>query len=313
MTRDLKKDPIRLGILGCGSFAQRRILPIIKEVESIRLVSVQKRDIKAAQDLANHYGVPYAVATREELLVQPDVEAVFICTPNHCHEEDAIACAQAGKATLCEKPLGISTEGVQRMLDAFKAASVPFLAAHCMRFRPSIQTAKQMLASGALGVLKGIRAHFSIPTIGEALRLRVKPGNGSLFDLGVHLIYLLHFISGQQIVSVYAQANSDWTHDGLEVDRTVSALCRLADGAQAEFTCSLEQPFYSGFEVIGSESRLVSTHSLRQTYDPIESLCHIQKDDSKLFLPVKKTLHTAASQSLHQTHLPPAYVLQGQA
>ncbi len=124
-----------------------------------------------------------------------------------------------------------------------------------MRFRPSILKAKHMLAQRRLRYLKSIRAHFSIPNPADVMNLRTKPGNGSLFDLGVHLIDLLHFITGQRIVSVYAQANCDWTHDGVDVDRTVSALCRLESGAQAEFTCSLEQPFYSGFEVVGSDSR----------------------------------------------------------
>jgi len=279
--RNLKAEPLRIGILGCGSFAERRILTAAPQVDTVKIVCVQKRDLNEAKKAAAKFGIPHAVATREELIRHAEVEAIWIATPNHMHEEDAIACAKVGKPTLCEKPLAPTSAAVERMVNAFKEADVPFFVGHSLRFRPAVRIAQKFLQDQALGKLMCLRIFASIPVPKDNWRHKKEFGGGVLQDLGIHLIDLIQFISGEDIESIQATAQFD------EVDETVAALCRLSNGAIAYFECSFEQPFYTGFEVIGSKSRLVSRNSLRQTPDPIETLCHIREDDSQLYFPLK--------------------------
>ena len=279
--RNLYKDPLRIAILGCGTFAQRRLLMAVPQVDTVKVVCIQKRDLAEAKKVAAKFHIPHAVATREELLRQPDVEAVWITTPNFTHEEDAIACAKAGKPTLCEKPLAPTLEGAVRMIEAFERANLPFFVGHSMRFRPAVRTAQKFVLDETLGKLMNIRIYASIPIPKENWRYKKEYGGGVLQDLGIHLIDLIHFITGEEIESLVVQAHVE------EVDLTIAVLCRLSGGAMASFECSFIQPFYTGFEVIGTHGRLVSQNSLRQTMDPIETLCHIREDDSQMYFPLK--------------------------
>jgi predicted dehydrogenase len=183
--RNLKQSPLRIGILGCGSFAQRRILPILAELDTLQVICLQKRDIHEAKQLAAKFKIPFAVATRDDLLTHPEVEAVMITSPNHRHEEDALACAQALKPTLCEKPLAPTVTAIKKMLEAFQQRSTPLFVGHSLRFKPSIQQAKQLLQKGALGKLLQIRAHFSLFVPQDNWRYKKECGGGVLQDIGV--------------------------------------------------------------------------------------------------------------------------------
>lgn len=284
--RDLKQHPLRLGILGCGSFVERRILSQLHDLDTIRIVAIQKRNQKEAERIAHKYNIPYAVTKREELLKLPEVEAVFIATPNNHHEADALACAAALKPTLCEKPLAPTASSVERMLEAFKKRSVPFFVGHSLRFKQALQIAKKLLETGELGTLLSIRATYSTRVASDNWRNLKKEGGGVLQDIGIHLIDLIHFISQDRMTHIYA-TSPDYIHEAPEADLSVAALCRLSKGAVASFECSFNEPFYNGFEVVGTKSRLISIHSLRQTSDPVESLCHLREDGSKLYFPLQ--------------------------
>jgi D-xylose 1-dehydrogenase (NADP+, D-xylono-1,5-lactone-forming) len=282
----MKFRPIQMGILGAGSFIQRRILPILNEIEEINVVALQKRNLNDAQELAYKYRIPYATSSREELLKRPDVEVVLVATQNHMHEADAIACAAFEKPTLCEKPLATTSTAIIKMLEAFQKKSIPLFVGQALRFKYCARKAQELLQSGRLGRLLSIRAHFSIPLPEENWRhLQVNCG-GVLLDIGVHLIDLIRFISDDEIKSVFATANPDYKMNGHRAVQTVSAFCRLAQGAIATFECSFVQPLSSGFEIIGTKARLISTDSLRQTSDSLESLCLIE-NDIRCYFPIR--------------------------
>ncbi|HSW72957.1 MAG TPA: Gfo/Idh/MocA family oxidoreductase, partial [Chlamydiales bacterium] len=275
--------------LGGGSFVQRRILPVLKDVLSIQVTCLHKQNIIEAKQIATQFGIPYAVSSREELLNHPEVEAVLIATPNDCHEEDAIACAQAGKPTLCEKPLAPTSQAIIRMQESFAEHDIPLFVGQSLRFKPAIQKAKELLKEGSLGNLLHIRVYFTIPVPSGNWRYKKSSGGGVLQDVGVHLIDLIHHISGENIASVHAIANLMYKRDSSESEHTVLAFGRLSGEACFSFECSMNQPLRSGFEIIGTKSRIISTHSLRQAHDSGESLCHVREDSSLEYLPLKAT------------------------
>lgn len=278
--RSLLDQPVRLGIIGCGSFVIRRILPALQEVKELCVVAIQKRDLDEARKVASAYAIPHAVTDRRGILQREDVEAVLVASPNHLHEEDALACAAAGKVTLCEKPLAPTVSAVKRMISAFQELSIPFYVGHSLRFKPSIKRAKELVQTGAIGELLAVKVHYCVPLPPENWRFSKKSGGGVLQDLGIHLVDLVHFVTGQTIEVITAQTQ------GEEVEHTAVAIGRLSGGATVTLECSFRQPLRSGFEFIGSQARIISSESLRQTMDPVETLSIAHKDGRKEFLPL---------------------------
>lgn len=275
--------PIRLGILGFGSFARRRILPAARDLKEIQITCIQKRNVGEAQALAKEFNIPYFVTSREELIHHREVDAIFICTPNHMHEEDACAIALSKKPTICEKPLAPSSKAIRHMLKTFQENDTPFFVGHSLRFKPSVQQARAMIKKESLGKLLKIHVHLTLPLPKDNWRYKKEFSGGVLQDIGVHLVDLIHFLSEDSIVSVYAEGNHQ------EVDETVLALCKLGKGTLATLECSFEQPYRSGFEIVGEKSRLISLNSLRQTLDPIETLSQVFEDQSILYYPLKES------------------------
>ncbi|MCX7014138.1 MAG: Gfo/Idh/MocA family oxidoreductase [Candidatus Sumerlaeota bacterium] len=287
MPRDLTNDPVRLGILGCGSFMQRRILTAAPETPAVRVVNLQKRDAKQAAAVASQFGVPRFSTTREELLADREVEAVFIGTPNALHEEDALACAAAGKHVLCEKPMALTPAAMERMIAAFVSRGLRLNVGHCLRFKPAAVRARKMRQGGELGELRAVRGFYSFP-LGNAPQWRTDwaMGGGALRDLGVHIIDFMRFVSGQNIVSVSAMADSAFAPEAGRADRTLRALMRLESGAMAELSVSYDEPFLNGFEIVGVTSALIGWRSYRQSYEPGETLRHVQDESvAELRLP----------------------------
>ncbi len=125
--RDLKQHPLRLGILGCGSFVERRILSQLHDLDTIRIVAIQKRNQKEAERIAHKYNISLCRHQTRRALKASRSRSRIHCDPQQHHEADALACAAALKPTLCEKPLAPTASSVERMLEAFKKRSVPFL------------------------------------------------------------------------------------------------------------------------------------------------------------------------------------------
>jgi len=284
--RDLLRDPLRIGILGCGSFVERRILPILSEVPSIQVICLQNRSLLKAQRMARDFGIARAVNTKEELVEKSEIEAVFITSANFCHEEDALACAEAYKPVLCEKPLSISFSSTERMVEAFQAKNLPFLVGHQLRFKSSLQKIKQYYLEGKLGDLLHIRAFYYSRTLPENnWRLQKGNGGGALQEIGVHLIDLIHFITQEKIEPSHAAALPTLQD---KAETMVSLQGHLKNSqALVSIECSFQRPYYNGIEVIGTKGRMVSEGSLRQTYDPGEILYFEGENGEKTYLPLK--------------------------
>lgn len=277
--------PIRLGIIGCGSFVQRRILPVLKKTNVISVEALQKRNFLEVKQIAKEYNIPFACTTRDELLKIPQVDAILIASTNEQHEEDAIACAAHSKPTLCEKPLASSVTAIERMIKAFENQNLTLCVGHSLRFKCCIQKAKELLQTEKLGQLLSIRAYFAIPLPKDNWRYQKAKGGGVLQDIGIHLIDLIRFISGQEIHSIFAKANHDYKIFSPQAEHTVTAICELTNQVVCSFECSFTQPYANSFEIIGTKARIVSNNSLIQSDTPNESFYMIE-NDVKLSIPI---------------------------
>jgi len=191
---------VRWGVIGSGGIARRRTIPEgLAQAAGGRLVAILDVNQQVNRDIAAEFGAA-ACESQEELLARKDVDAVYIATPAHLHERQALAAAAAGKHVLCEKPLGLSVAQGEAVVAACRRAGVTLAVDFMMRFHAYHRAARQMIQEGALGRMVLGRAQLSCwyPPIPSAWRQDpATGGGGSLIDMGGHCIDLLETFLGR--------------------------------------------------------------------------------------------------------------------
>jgi predicted dehydrogenase len=148
-------EPLRLGIAGAGAIAQRNAREAVAS-GAARIVAVCDVNQKVARDMAKALGAPHA-ASYEELLQNPEVEAVLISTPHHLHRPMAVQAAEARKHVMVEKPVANSLAEAEEMIRACKANGVLLTVNYSFRYLPKIQYARRLIEAGALGDIVGVQ------------------------------------------------------------------------------------------------------------------------------------------------------------
>jgi predicted dehydrogenase len=149
---------VHWGFVGAGNVTEAKASPggAFTQDRS-RVVAVMRTDIARAEEYAERNGIERAYDTVEELCADPEVNAVFVCTPHHLHKEHALAAIAAGKHVLCEKPLTITTEDGAEIVEAARRAGVVLAAAYYRRFYPVLERLHEIVRSGQLGTLTSVQ------------------------------------------------------------------------------------------------------------------------------------------------------------
>jgi len=198
-------DPVRVAVVGAGSIAQVAHLPVLRRISGVEIAAICDNDLSKAQALGARFDVREAYDDIEEVLKYSRPDAVVICTPNHLHEIHVAAALSAGVHVLCERPLSLSYEGVERVLKAAERYGKRVMVAMNHRFRADVQAVRGFLAGGELGTIDMIRGGWFTfqPTatrqqLGWRLR-RAEAGGGAMLDLGLPLIDLGLWLAGWPI------------------------------------------------------------------------------------------------------------------
>ena len=192
------KQKLRWGIVGLGSIANHFVKDLAL-VEDSELVAVASRSIEKAEEFSEHYASKYAFGSYEELFKCSEVDVIYIATPHSFHAKLAIEAMYYGKHILCEKPLGVNTEEVTKMIAAAKENNVFLMEALWSRFNPTIQKVTELIAEGVLGAIKYIQADFAFPALhrdDENRLLNPNLAGGSLLDIGIYPVFLSYLILG---------------------------------------------------------------------------------------------------------------------
>lgn len=196
---------IRWGVIGAGGIAARRTIPeFLDMLSDVELVSVMCKTAESAAKVAARFNVPHHTSDEDELLAQ-DLDAVYIASPQDVHCEQVIKAAAAGKHILCEKPIAISLDEVDRMEEAINKAGVKFMLAFCMRNNVYNKKARELVQNGTIGQVVMGRAQLTCwyPPIPGAWRQDSSISHGgSLIDMGTHCLDMLEWIMGARIVEV---------------------------------------------------------------------------------------------------------------
>ena len=246
-------ERVRWGVLGAAKIAVEKVIPAMQLGEWSEVVVVASRDADRARRAADALGVPRAYGSYEELLADPEVEAIYNPLPNHLHVPWSIAAAEAGKHVLCEKPAAMSAGEARKLLEARDRTGVKIQEAFMVRAHPQWLGAREVVNSGRVGDLRAVTCVFSYFNRDAAnIRNRRETGGGALMDIGCYPINLSRFVFGTEPRRVlgHAERDPEWG-----IDRLTCAVLEFEAGA-ATFTCSTQLAPYQRMQFFGTLGRV---------------------------------------------------------
>lgn len=245
--------PVRWGILGAANIALRQVIPAMQRSASTEILAIASRDLKKARDAAGSLGIPRAYGSYDELIADPEIEAIYNPLPNHLHVPWTIRAAEAGKHVLCEKPIALSATEARTLIEVRDRTGVRIAEAFMVRAHPRWIAIREMVRARRLGELKLITGHFSyFRRDPNDVRSRVDWGGGALLDIGCYPTTLSRWLFGEEPLEVIATLERD---PDMKVDRLVSALLNFPSG-QATFTCGGQLVPYQRMQIFGTTGRI---------------------------------------------------------
>ncbi len=187
------KENVRIGVVGAGAISQLAHLPVLSKMRGAQLVAICDNDRPKARALADRFGIRDSFNDIEDLLEIDDLDAIVVATPNHLHEPHVLAAIASKVDVLCERPLALTTRGVERILTAAQRADCKVAVANNHRYRTDVQALSRFIEGGELGRITGIRAgsyHFKHSTEGGWRTRRPEAGGGAFLDYGTPLLDL---------------------------------------------------------------------------------------------------------------------------
>ena len=235
-------EKVRVGIIGCGAITQRRHAPEYAANPKAEIAGFYDLNKARAGQMCAQYGGRIYESV-EEVLSDPGIDAVSVCSPNHTHADVSVRALESGKHTLCEKPMALSLEETRRMLKAERASGKILMPGHNQRLVPAHRKAHELLAAGAIGKPLFYQCNFkhsgpenwSINNTNSTWFFSKSQAYFGVFgDLGSHKIDLIRYLTGMEIADVFATMMTlDKRYpDGTLIDLEDNAVCqfRMEDG-----------------------------------------------------------------------------------
>jgi predicted dehydrogenase len=244
---------VRWGVLGAASIAVRKVIPGMQKGEWSEVTAIASRDLPKAADAAHRLGIAKAYGSYEELLADPDVEAIYNPLPNHLHVPWSIKAAEAGKHVLCEKPLSLTVAEAKTLLAARDRCGVKIGEAFMVKTHPQWLRTRDLVRHDVIGELRAIVGVFSyFNRDPKNVRHVVEWGGGGLMDIGCYPITTSRWIFGEEPLRVAGVAERD---PDFGTDRLTSAVMEFPSG-QAVFTCSTQMVPYQRMQFLGTKGRV---------------------------------------------------------
>jgi predicted dehydrogenase len=249
----MNKRRVRWGLLSTARINER-LIPVLRASPRSEVAAIASRDLAVADHYARAWNIPRAHGSYEALLADPEIDAVYLPLPNHLHAEWAVKCAQAGKHVLCEKPLALTVEEVDRMAEAAERSGVVIQEASMMRFHAQTRYMRQMVARGAIGSVRLLRGIFTF-TLERREDIRWDParGGGSLWDLGSYCVSFARSVLGAEPVEVFAMQ----VPSASGVDTSLAGQMRFPGDALVQFFSSFAAFAHVEADLLGTAGRIL--------------------------------------------------------
>ncbi|HET8525820.1 MAG TPA: Gfo/Idh/MocA family oxidoreductase [Actinomycetota bacterium] len=246
-------DMLRWGVLSTAKIGIEKVIPATIAAARCGVVAIASRDLGRAQAAASGLGVARAFGSYEDLVADPDVDAVYNPLPNHLHAEWTIAAARAGKHVLCEKPLATSAAEAERMIQVCEAEGVLLMEAFMYRLHPTWEAVRASVASGRIGELTTVQSWFSyFNDDPNDIRNQVETGGGALYDIGCYCVNLSRMLFGAEPIRIQGSVSRDAV---LGIDTLTSGILGFDDGI-ASFTCSTRAEPDQRVHIYGTGGRI---------------------------------------------------------
>ena len=242
-------------------------MPGVRASASTELVAIGSRDLERAQTVAREFDIPRAYGSYEDVLADPEVDAVYIPLPNSMHTEWTIAAAQAGKHVLCEKPLARTERQARQMAEACEGSGVVLMEAFMWRHHTQQARVRGIIASGDIGEPRMVRGIFSYVIAPDPTNVRLQEGleGGSLMDVGCYPVNVARWVFGAEPTEVVGHQIVDAQY-GVEI--AFSGVLHFPGERQAQIASSFLQADQQEYEIIGTEGRLVVDRAYRPDNRP---------------------------------------------
>jgi predicted dehydrogenase len=245
---------IRWGVLSTANIGLKKVIPGMQKSALCEITAIASRDGKKAREAAAALGIAKAYGSYEELLADPEIDAVYNPLPNDMHVPWTAKAAEAGKHVLCEKPISLTVAEAETLLAVRARTGVKIGEAFMVRCHPQWLRMRALLDEGRIGELRAVMGFFSYYNVDPAnIRNIVDVGGGALMDIGCYMVQAARFAFGGQPTRVVSSIDRD---PAMHTDRLTSAILEFEGGGQAIFTCSTQLVPYQRLHFLGTKGRI---------------------------------------------------------
>ena len=244
---------VKWGVLGVAKIAIEKVIPAMQQGEASHIAAIASRDLGKARAAAGKLDIEGTFGSYEELLADPEIEAVYNPLPNELHVPWTLRALAAGKHVLCEKPIALDAEEARALIEARDRSGKLVAEAFMVRFHPQWRRAKELAATGVVGDLRAIQTFFSYRLLDpENVRNR-PPGGGGLYDIGCYAILSARYIFGAEPTRVAAAIEHD---PNFRTDRLAGAILEFPGGRLSTFTIGTQMSAHQRVTIVGDAGRI---------------------------------------------------------
>ena len=257
-SREKSDRQVGYAVIGLGHIAQAAVLPSFAHARNSRVVALVSGDEEKRRKLSRKYRCDaYDMRDLDDVLDRPDVDAVYIATPNDKHADLAVRCAKEGVHVLCEKPLGISEEECRRMIAAARESGVKLMTAYRLHFEPANLEVIRLVEQGRIGEPRFFSSTFAYQVKPGNIRTSAERGGGAIWDLGVYCVNAARYLFRADPVEVFA-LRMDRPDDGRfeEIHEGMSVLLKFPGDRAAQFTVSFGSFEQDQYRIVGTKGAI---------------------------------------------------------
>jgi predicted dehydrogenase len=243
---------VKWGVISTANIGVAKVIPGMLKSKDLEIVAISSRNLKTAKEWAGNLGIPKAYGSYEEMLANPEIEAVYNPLPNHLHVPLTLAAARAGKHVLCEKPIAITAKEAALLRKVPKSIKVAeaFMVRHALQWKDALARVK----AGEIGEVRAIQVMFTyFNRDPKNVRNMARIGGGGLLDIGCYPITVSRYIFGADPTRAAATIERDPV---FKTDRLAGAILEFPKGRHLTFTVSTQLAPYQRVNIMGTRGRI---------------------------------------------------------
>ncbi|MET3598269.1 Gfo/Idh/MocA family protein [Martelella mangrovi] len=247
-------DKLKWGVLSTAGIGMRKVIPGMKKSELVTVQAIASRDAAKAAAAAEKLQIPVSYGSYEELLADPEIDAIYNPLPVNMHVDWSIRAMEAGKHVLCEKPIAMSAEEAARLIDARERTGKQVLEAVMVRQHPQWLRVAEIIRSGEIGevcLMQTTMSFFNDDP--NNIRNIAEVGGGALYDVGCYALFLSRFVFNAEPLQVVSMSDID---PNMHTDRLMSGIIDFGNGRQLSFACGTQLARFQTVQIIGRKGRI---------------------------------------------------------